>query len=96
MTKVCVEFDPDNGENPEPGPSFKTYATTIGDGSSLNYTVSHGLGTRDVLYSLRNLATGAMDGYDATVTSLDNSLSIVFATAPASQSVRVVVGAVKA
>jgi hypothetical protein len=89
MAKVCVEFDAGSGE---PTPQLHSYVTTVGDGSSLVYNVTHGLGTPDVLYSVRNVATGELDAVDVTgtVTSPD-SLRLVFATAPASGSVRVLV-----
>lgn len=93
--KVCVEFT-ENGDDPTPDASFRSYTATIGDGTATSYTVTHGLNTQDVLYSLRNLATGELDAYDATVTAAANALSIVFAAAPAAGSVRVVVGAAAA
>lgn len=88
--KVCVEFTEGDGTTPPPGESARFYSATIGDGSSTSYTVTHGFGTRDVLLSLRNIATGELDAYDATVTAgTDDALSVVFATPPAAQSVRV-------
>lgn len=90
--KVCVEFtEGDGSENPQP--AIRTYAATIGDGSSLSYTVNHGLNTTDVLYTVRNVASGVLDGEDVTVTASANSLSLVFATAPAANGVRVFVAA---
>jgi hypothetical protein len=88
--KVCVEFTEGDGSGEPAAPAARFYSTTIGDGSSTSYTVTHGLGTRDVLLSLRNLATGELNEYDAT-SSLngDDTASIVFATPPAANSVRV-------
>lgn len=96
--KVCVEFTEDGtGPGPNPDPSFRTYTATIGDGTATSYTVTHGLGTRDVLYSLRNLSSGELDAYDVAVTTTtDNALSLVFATPPAAGSVRVMVAAAAA
>lgn len=95
--KVCVEFTESDGENPPvPAPQFRTYAATIGDGTSLTYALTHDLGTADVLYSLRNLTTGVLDGDDVTVISQPNTLGLTFAAAPATGSIRVVVGAVAA
>lgn len=90
--KVCVEFTEGDG-NGEPQPALRTYTQTIGDGSALSYTVTHGFNTQDVLYSLRNLTTGELDGYDVTVSSTPAALTLVFATAPAAGSVRVFVAA---
>jgi hypothetical protein len=93
MPKFCVEFEPGNGG--EPTESFRTYTATVGDGSSLTYNLTHGLGTSDVFYSLRNVATGELDGYDVQVSSQENSVQLTFATPPAPNSVRVLVGALE-
>lgn len=87
--KVCVEFTEGDGEDPQS--PVKSYVATIGDGTNTSYTVTHGLGTADVVYSLRNLTTGEVDTYDAAVTASANALGLTFATAPAASSVRVVV-----
>lgn len=90
--KVCVEFTEGDGDTP--APVVKSYAATIGDGTSTSYTVTHGLGTPDVVYSLRNLTTGEIDAYDVVATSAAGSLGLVFAAPPAAGSVRVAVLAV--
>jgi hypothetical protein len=88
--KVCVEFTEGDGNGGPTAPGARFYSATIGDGTSLNYTVTHGFGTRDVLVSLRNIVTGELDGYDASVSANgDNSVSVTFVTAPATGSVRV-------
>lgn len=87
--KVCVEFTESDGETPEP--AVKSYVATIGDGTNVSYTVTHGLGTADVLYGLRNLTTGEVDSYDVAATASANALGLVFTTPPPANSVRVVV-----
>lgn len=90
-TKVCVELDC-GGDSGSP---VKTFVQTVGDGSSTTLTVPHNLGSSDVLYSLRNLATGELDAFDVAVNgSNPNALVLTFAVAPAPGSVRVVVLAV--
>ena len=68
----------------------KRYAVSIGDGSATSYTVTHNLGSRDVHVTIYNAST-----YDEVITdvthSTTNTLTIVFATAPASNAYRVVV-----
>ena len=68
----------------------KRYAVSIGDGSATSYTVTHNLASRDVHVTVYNAST-----YDEVTTdvthSTTNTLTIVFATAPASDAYRVVV-----
>lgn len=88
MPKVCVEFEPDSPDEPTQGARF--YSTTVGDGTSTTLSVPHNLNASDVLYTLRDLATGELDAYDVSVNTSDpNTLRLNFATAPAANSVRV-------
>lgn len=69
----------------------RKFQQTIGDGSATQYTVTHNLNTRDVQASIyRN--SGA---YDEVITDVEyttvNSVTIRFATAPASNAFRVVI-----
>lgn len=67
------------------------YPQNIGDGSATQYTVTHNLGTRDVTVAVyRN--SGAYDEVlcDVEHTTI-NSLTLRFASAPASNAFRVVV-----
>lgn len=69
---------------------IKKYAVSIGDGSATSYTVTHNLASRDVHVTVYNAST-----YDEVITDVThattNTLTIVFATAPASNAYRVVV-----
>lgn len=67
----------------------KKYNVDIGDGSATSYTVTHNLGTRDVKVTVyRNSGN-----YDEVITEVRhttiNTLTILFATAPASNAYRV-------
>ena len=64
------------------------YAANVGGSTSVN--VNHALDTTDVVVQCRYVSTGAVVVADITVVDADN-VSIIFATAPASNSIRVVV-----
>lgn len=90
MPKVCVEFEQGGGE--EPAPAARFYSQTVGDGTSLNYTVAHGFGTSDVLVSVRNTSTGELDTLPVAVNASDpDRVTLAFDTAPAASGARVTV-----
>lgn len=68
----------------------RTVAMTIGDTVNVNYTIQHGLGTRDVLVQVYDMST-----YETVVTDVvrtdTNNVTVTFTTAPASNAYRVVV-----
>lgn len=66
------------------------YTATIGDGASTSITVTHNLGTRDVVVALYDVSTYVEYEVDVTHTST-NAVTLTFATAPAASSLRVVV-----
>lgn len=69
---------------------IKKYSVSIGDGSATSYTVTHNLASRDVHVTVYN--NSSYDEVIADVThTTTNTLTIVFATAPASNAYRVVV-----
>lgn len=68
------------------------YATTIGDGFSTLITVNHNLGTKDIVVVLYDLLAG--EEVMADVLNQDpngNFISVGFAIAPSSSSIRVVI-----
>lgn len=58
-----------------------TYTTTIGNGSSTTITVTHNLGTRNVVVSVKNASTYAEVECDVAATTT-NTVTLTFATAP--------------
>lgn len=68
----------------------RKYATNIGNGSLKIFTVTHNLGTRDVITSVYDNST-----YENIITSVanttTNTVSLSFSTAPGSNAYRVVV-----
>lgn len=69
---------------------IKKFAVSIGDGSATSYTVTHNLGSLDVGVTVFQNSNGEEVITDVTHATT-NTLTIVFATAPASNAYRVVV-----
>ena len=66
------------------------YATSIGDGSATSYTVTHNLGSQDVIVQLYD--TSSLDTVFADVVRTSTSVvTIDFAAAPTSNDIRVLV-----
>lgn len=62
------------------------YAVSIGDGSTTTFTVTHGLGTTDVMVEVIDIATGNIELVPVGITGV-NTISIgPFNTAPATAS----------
>lgn len=66
------------------------YATTIGNGALTSIVVTHNLGTEDVAVSVREVATKAEVEVEWSSTT-SNTITLLFATAPATNSLRVLV-----
>lgn len=64
--------------------------STIGDGSTTAYVISHNLGTQDVTVSVRDASSNNIVYTDVSVTST-NSITVTFSAAPASGAYKVVI-----
>jgi len=69
---------------------IKKFAVSIGDGSATSYTVTHNLASLDVAVTVFQNSGGEEVITDVTHAT-SNTLTVVFATAPASNAYRVVV-----
>src|SRR5687768_9380073 len=88
MTRVCIDID-DTGNGNGGVPTVKAYATTIADGSQVDFSVDHTLTTGYPFLQGYAVATGLVRT-DADVTyNGDNRATVRFDQAPASQSVPV-------
>jgi hypothetical protein len=67
------------------------YAATFGDGSTTSYVITHSLGTNDVIVGVYYVATPFQVVQCEVQLTSTNTITLVFAVAPASNSLRVVV-----
>ena len=67
-----------------------TFATSIGDGSNTSYTVTHNLGTQDVIVQLYD-ASSLDTVYADVVRTSTSVVTIDFATAPTTNDIRVLI-----
>ena len=67
-----------------------TFAASIGDGSATSYTVTHNLGSRDVVVQLYDNSSYDTVFADVTRTNT-NTLTIAFGSAPSTNDIRVLV-----
>lgn len=74
----------------DPSVVVRYYSTLIGDGSTTSIVVTHNLGKRDVKVTLYDAATYEEVEADVTHTSV-NTVTVVFAVAPATGAYRAVV-----
>lgn len=74
----------------DPAVVVRKYAVDIGDNSATSITVTHGLGTKDVTVSVRQVSDDAHVECDVVSTSTTQT-TFIFAVAPATASLRVVV-----
>lgn len=72
------------------GVVVRKYAANIGNGAATSIAVTHGLGTKDITYSLQVVSSGEFVDTDAVATDV-NTLTFTFPTAPSSGQYRVVV-----
>jgi hypothetical protein len=68
----------------------RKFATTIGDNSSVSIVVTHNLNTLDVTTQVRNASTNMVVDCDIQNTSV-NTVTLGFAVAPSTNSLRVVI-----
>jgi hypothetical protein len=68
----------------------RSYATSIGDGTNVSYTITHNLGTRDVIIQLYDSSSYDTVFADVVRTNTTQA-TITFASAPTTNDVRVLV-----
>lgn len=71
--------------------AVRKYASTIGDGAATSYVVTHNLGTQDVTVAKYYVASTYDEVECDVLHTSTNTITLVFGTAPAANSIRVVV-----
>lgn len=71
--------------------AVKKFKQNVGNGSSTSFTITHGLGTKDVSVTVHNRTTGVVVEPASITLTTNNALTIVFSSAPSSKNYRVVV-----
>jgi len=69
------------------------YATTFGDGSATSYTITHNLGTRDVVVTVYEASGSYAEVICDVAHATTNTVTLAFSVAPTSNQYRVVVHA---
>jgi hypothetical protein len=69
------------------------YAANVGDGSATSYTVTHNLGTRDVIVTVYDNSSPYAEVITDVAHTTTNTVTIAFSVAPTSNQYRVVVHA---
>lgn len=67
------------------------YATSVGDTTNTSFTVTHNLGTRDVIVQVREVASPYAVVIADVAATTTNTVTVEFATAPTTDQYRVVV-----
>lgn len=75
---------------PSGGGGVQKYSITIGDGSSTSYTVTHNLDTSDICVSAVQVSSNQNVWIQYTINNT-NSITLTFASAIASNSIKIVV-----
>lgn len=70
------------------------YSTTIGDGSTLVYPVTHNLNSNDLMVNLVEISTGNLINANVVITDA-NTITITFGVSPALNNIRVIVASIE-
>lgn len=69
------------------------YATTVGDGVAVTYTITHGFNTFDIASVIAFDTAGNMTPFNSVILADENSLEVEFVSPPALNTMRVIVTA---
>lgn len=89
MTVTPIQYAGPSGSSG--GSGVTPYVTSIGDGTTLVYTVTHGLATTDVAVTVIDLTAKAIV-YPTVGIPTSGTVTVTFTVAPTTNQMRVLVG----
>lgn len=89
MARICIELDDCNGGPSQP--RLSTFTEIVGDGTQTDFLVNHNLGVPILLVQTVDVSTNEVLTERTVFHTSVNQVRLVFDSAPAADSVRVLI-----